>query len=237
MILGKVCTRSCRFCAVEKGNPSPPDPNEPRRLAEMAGELGLKHIVITSVSRDDLPDFGAEQFFQAICAVKDLLPDSSVEALTPDFQGRMESVARVAKAGPEVYNHNLETVPRLYPELRPEADYQRSLALLRWLALNAKSIKTKSGMMVGMGERREEMIRVMKDLRKAGCRILTIGQYLTPSRKHWPVERYYRPEEFAELEQIGIRMGFETVFAGPLVRSSYRAGEICNKESGLACPS
>jgi len=228
IILGRVCTRNCRFCAVEKGKPIAPDPQEPIHLAEMAKELGLKHIVITSVSRDDLPDFGAEQFYQSVRAVKNLLPASTVEVLTPDFQGRLESVARVAEARPEVYNHNLETVPGLYPEVRPQADYQRSLSILKWVAENAKQITTKSGIMVGLGETRDEIIQVMQALREIGCQILTIGQYLAPSRKHWPVARYYQPEEYEELEQIGINLGFEAVSAGPLVRSSFCAEEILN---------
>jgi len=232
MILGRLCTRSCRFCAVSKGIPLAPDPNEPERVAAAALELGLKHIVITSVTRDDLEDRGANQFLEAVLAVKKVLPDSTVEVLTPDFSGRMESAARVLDPGPDVFNHNLETVPRLYPWVRPQADYKRSLALLEFAGKNAARPITKSGIMAGMGETRKEIISVMRDLAAAGCRALTIGQYLAPSRKHWPVARYLEPEEYAELRELGLELGFALVFAGPLVRSSFNAGEILESVRG-----
>lgn len=230
LILGKICTRNCRFCAVHKGVALSPDIDEPEHIAQMAKGLKLRHIVITSVTRDDLADGGAEQFYKTVISVKRALPESSVEVLTPDFQGRIESVARVVEAGPSVYNHNLETVPRLYPEVRAGADYQRSLFILKWVSENAPGIKTKTGIMVGMGETRDEIIGLMKDSIDAGCKIMTIGQYLAPSRRHLPVRRYYEPEEFVELEQIGLEMGFKAVFAGPLVRSSYCAEEIFSRE-------
>jgi lipoic acid synthetase len=226
MILGKTCTRSCRFCAVDKGIPEAVDPCEASRLAQMALELELKHVVITSVTRDDLEDGGAEQFRQSVLAVEKVLPDSSVEVLTPDFGGRKESLSRVLSAAPDVFNHNLETVPRLYPVVRPEADYRRSLSLLRFAAENAPGVVVKSGIMAGMGETRDEIISLMQELADAGCSIITIGQYLAPSRRHWPVERYYELSEYEELKAIGTEIGFDYVFAGPLVRSSFHAGEI-----------
>ncbi len=226
LILGSVCTRGCKFCAVSKGVPSAADPEEPGHVAGMAAELKLRHVVITSVTRDDLEDGGAEQFYKTVVAVRQALPGSSVEVLTPDFKGRLESVARVAAAEPEVYNHNLETVSRLYSEARPGADYGRSLRVLKWVADNAASIMTKSGIMVGMGETRDELEALMHDLLEARCQVLTIGQYLAPSRRHWPVARYYEPEEFSELEELGRALGFASIFAGPLVRSSYSADEV-----------
>jgi lipoic acid synthetase len=211
---------------VSKGVPLAADRDEPGHVAEMAAALKLRHVEITSVTRDDLEDGGAERFYETVVAVRQALPGSSVEVLTPDFKGRLESVARVAAAAPEVYNHNLETVARLYSEARPGADYGRSLRVLKWVADNAPGIRTKSGIMAGMGETRDEIEALMEDLLAAGCQVLTIGQYLAPSRRHWPVARYYEPEEFSELEELGSAMGFASIFAGPLVRSSYNAEAI-----------
>ena len=194
--------------------------------------MGLKHAVITSVTRDDLADGGAEQFYKSVSAVKGLLPDASVEVLTPDFQGDLGSVSRVLESGPAVYNHNLETVPRLYGEVRPEADYQRSLSLLEFVRRSSPQTNVKSGIMAGMGESREEIACSMKDLVSAGCQVLTIGQYLAPSRKHWPVRKYYEPWEYEELQKTGLELGLELVFAGPLVRSSFNAGEVFAQLNG-----
>lgn len=229
MILGRICSRDCKFCAVEKGLPEGVDENEPMRVAEMALELGLRHIVITSVTRDDLEDGGAEQFYRSVIELRRVLPEASVEVLTPDFQGRRGCVERVLEAMPDVYNHNIETVPGLYPLVRQKADYYRSLSVLKFASEFSSSMKVKSGLMVGMGESRDEIEKVMNDLLEAGCRILTIGQYLAPSRKHFPVVRYYEPEEYEELKELGMRLGFEMVYSGPLVRSSFNAGEIFDK--------
>lgn len=226
MILGKVCTRGCAFCAVEKGRPAGPDPREPARLAHTAAKLGLKHVVITSVTRDDLEDGGARQFSESVREIKKILPGATVEVLTPDFQGDLRAVASVLESGPEVYNHNLETVPSLYPRVRPGADYRRSLSVIDFVSKNGPASVSKSGIMAGMGETRQEIISLMKDLAAAGCRVLTVGQYLAPSRNHWPVAKYYEPEEYRELKAAGLEMGFDYVFAGPLVRSSYHAGEV-----------
>jgi len=226
MILGKVCTRSCAFCAVEKGKPAAPDPAEPEHLAQAAAALGLAHVVITSVTRDDLPDGGARQFYESVAAAKKMLPGSTVEVLTPDFMGDMRPVGIVLEAKPDVYNHNLETAPSLYPRVRPGADYHRSLGLIEFVGKNAPSVITKSGIMAGMGETKEEIIMVMKDLVSVGCRTLTIGQYLAPSRRHWPVAKYYEPWEYEEFKEAGLEFGFDYVFAGPLVRSSFSAGEV-----------
>ena len=232
LILGKACTRSCQFCAVEKGVPLPVDPEEPGHLAETSKGLGLKHVVITSVTRDDLADGGAEQFYESVRAVKSLLPEASVEVLTPDFQGDLGAVSRVLASGPSVYNHNLETVPRLYGEVRPEADYKRSLSLLEFVRKSGAPATVKSGIMAGMGESKEEIAGLMKDLVSAGCQVLTIGQYLAPSRKHWPVRKYYDPLEYEELQKTGLELGLELVFAGPLVRSSFNAGEVYAQLNG-----
>jgi len=226
MILGKTCTRNCRFCAVAKGVPESLDPEEPWRVAETASELGLRHVVITSVTRDDLADRGAGQFSRSIAAVKAALPQSTVEVLTPDLGGSEELLAEVLSARPEVFNHNLETVPRLYESVRPGADYARSLSLLECAAQNPGRPVVKSGIMVGMGETRDEIVCLMRDLVDAGCSVLTIGQYLAPSRKHRPVARYYEPAEYDELKAVGEDLGLQQVFAGPLVRSSFHAGEV-----------
>lgn len=226
LILGDTCTRNCRFCAVTPGAPAPPDPEEPLRVAEAASVLGLRHVVVTSVTRDDLPDGGAGQFAETIARLRALNPRPVVEVLIPDFAGSTAALKVVAAAGPEIINHNLETVPRLYPRVRPGADYRRSLELLGRLRILDPAIVTKAGLMLGLGEGREEVESVMKDLRRHDCQILTLGQYLRPSRSHLPPERYVPPAEFDELAEIGRAMGFRAVFSGPLVRSSYHAGEV-----------
>ncbi|MCC7300210.1 MAG: lipoyl synthase [Verrucomicrobia bacterium] len=227
MILGNTCTRNCRFCNVNTGKPEPIDPGEPARVAEAAKKLNLKHIVITSVTRDDLPDGGAGAFATTIRAVKAAMPEASVEVLTPDF---VEHLDIVLDAGPEVFNHNLETVKRLQAVIRPQASYEKSLATLR-KAAERGGVQVKSGLMLGLGETDEEIFQTLEDLHAAGVRLLTLGQYLAPTRDHHPVERYVSPEHFDALAEKARTMGFEGVAAGPLVRSSYRADELArNRE-------
>lgn len=226
LILGNVCTRSCRFCAVAKGTPGPPDPEEPERVAEAARQLNLKHVVVTSVTRDDLPDGGAGHFAATIVAIRRVLPQATVEVLVPDFQGKEEALNTVLAARPDVLNHNVETVPRLYPSVRPQANYKRSLWLLGRAKEKAPDILTKSGLMVGLGETREEVEGVLKDLRSVQCDIVTIGQYLRPSVRHLPVASYIPPEEFEYYREYALRLGFLGVASGPFVRSSYRAEEF-----------
>jgi lipoic acid synthetase len=227
MILGDKCTRRCRFCAVTTARPDPPDEGEPERLAEAAEHLRLRHVVITSVARDDLPDEGAGHFAHCIRAVRRRLPDAAVEVLVPDFHARRECVQAVADESPEVFNHNVETVPSLHKRVRPQAKYARSLEMLR-LAKELRPVgATKSGVMVGLGETRAELIQVFRDLRAVQCDLLTIGQYLKPSgphdSQHLPVERYYTPAEFDELGALAKELGFAAVASGPFVRSSYFA--------------
>jgi len=227
MILGEVCTRRCAFCAVKKGGPTPVDTDEPRKIAETVKKLGLNYVVITSVTRDDLPDGGASQFRNvgtALVAVRNSR-GLKYEFLIPDFQGNRQAVKTVLEAKPFVLNHNLETVPRLYAKVRPQADYQRSLDLLRHIKETDPSIYTKSGIMVGLGERDDEVAQVLRDLKKVRCDMVTIGQYLRPSRQNLQVERFVEPEIFRVYERLGRDLGFLSVVAGPLVRSSYRAGE------------
>jgi lipoic acid synthetase len=223
MILGDVCTRACGFCAVTSGRPTGLDLLEPYRLARTVGLLGLDYVVITSVNRDDLPDGGAGIFAACIHSIRHRTPESRVEVLIPDFMGSWDALATVVEARPTVLNHNVESVPRLYRRVRPKARYERSLALLAKVKELDPSMPTKSGMMVGLGETFDEVLQVMADLRAGGCDILTVGQYLRPSEKHLPVERFYPPEEFEALAREGRRMGFRHVEAGPLVRSSYHA--------------
>jgi len=231
MILGDTCTRGCAFCAVNKGTPAAPDPGEPERVAEAAARLGLKHVVVTSVTRDDLPDGGAGHFAAAIGFIRKIAPDAAIEVLTPDFQGKPESIAEVAAAGPDVFNHNIETVPRLYPTVRPQADFTRSVDFLKRVKELAPGITTKSGLMVGLGESREEVLDVMRVLRSASCDILTIGQYLRPSDVQLPVMEYVLPETYDFYMEKGLSLGFGEVAAGPWVRSSYQAGEVYHKYS------
>jgi lipoic acid synthetase len=223
LILGDVCTRGCRFCAVAKGQPLALDREEPERVARAVARLGLRHAVITSVTRDDLPDGGASIFAEVIRKIHTYLPGCSVEVLIPDFQGSLEALRLVLAAGPEVLNHNIETVPRLYHRVRPGAIYARSLELLRRAKDLAPNIRTKSGLMMGLGEDGDEVLATLRDLRVAGCDMATIGQYLQPSAWHLPVARFYRPEEFAALRAEALRLGFAHVESGPLVRSSYHA--------------
>ncbi|MBO0686704.1 MAG: lipoyl synthase [Candidatus Dormibacteraeota bacterium] len=225
MILGDVCTRACRFCAVTSGRPTELDIGEPLRVAESIAELGLRHAVITSVDRDDLRDGGADIFARTIRAVRRRSPGTSVEVLTPDFQGNPDAIRVVAEARPDIFNHNTETVPRLYARIRPRAVFERSLGLLRLVKQLEPDSVTKSGVMVGLGEDREELLQVFQAMREHSVDVLTIGQYLRPSKKHAEVLRYYRPEEFQELKEAALAMGFEHVESGPLVRSSYHADE------------
>ncbi|RMG74221.1 MAG: lipoyl synthase [Nitrospirae bacterium] len=223
MILGDRCTRDCGFCAVKRAVPMPVDPTEPVRVARAARDMGLRFVVITSVTRDDLPDGGAEQFALTIKAVKGLLPEAKVEVLTPDFKGNRDALKIVIDAGPDVFNHNVETVPGLYKKVRPQADYGRSLSVLKMVKEINPQIPTKSGLMVGLGESFEEVLEVMRDLRAVGCEILTIGQYLQPGRDKLPVVEYIHPELFDKYREEGYRMGFRYVAASPLVRSSMNA--------------
>jgi len=230
LILGKTCTRNCTFCAIPtEERPPAPDPDEPRRIARAAAELGLKHVVITSVTRDDLADGGASHFARTVGALRGINPKIVVEVLIPDFQGSAEALRRVMGSGPDILNHNLETVPRLYPEVRPQAVYARSLDLLKGAKGMAPAGITKSGLMLGLGEEREEVRRAMADLREASCDLLTLGQYLRPSGRHHPVARYVPPEEFEDLQVEGKKLGFKAVFSAPLVRSSFHAAEIFKK--------
>jgi lipoic acid synthetase len=227
LILGKTCTRNCTFCAIPtEERPPAPDPDEPRRIARAAAELGLKHAVITSVTRDDLEDGGAPHFARTVRALRDVNPEITVEVLIPDFQGSGKALKMVMDSGPDILNHNLETVPRLYPEVRPQAVYSRSLELLRRAKEMAPAKLTKSGLMLGMGEEKVEILGVMADLRQVSCDLLTLGQYLRPSGKHHPVARYIPPDEFEELRAEGEKMGFKAVFSAPLVRSSFHAAEV-----------
>lgn len=223
LILGTLCTRSCRYCNVRHGRPEPVDESEPGRLAEAARALGLRHIVITSVTRDDLPDGGAGQFARCIDALRREVAGCRVEVLIPDFQGDRKALETILAARPDVLNHNLEVTRGLFAELRPQGDYRRSLDLLRHAAEAPARTKTKSGFMIGLGEERDDILLLLDDLAAASCTHLTIGQYLQPSRHHWPVVKFYTPEEFEGLRRDALARGFKTVLAGPLVRSSYHA--------------
>lgn len=225
MILGDVCTRNCAYCAVSHGTPRPFDPEEPVRLAEAVAEMGLRHVVITSVDRDDLPNGGAEAFAGCISEIRARLPDTSVEVLIPDFKGSERALAIVMAAEPDILNHNLETVERLYPMARPGGRYDRALGLLAAARRMAPDRLTKSGIILGMGEEWDEALEAMRDLRRSDVNILTLGQYLRPSDGHLPVARYYTPAEFGELRDAGMAMGFDHVQSSPLSRSSYHAWE------------
>jgi lipoic acid synthetase len=225
MILGNVCTRPCGFCSVPKGQPDALEDDEPARVAEAAHRLGLRHVVITSVTRDDLPDGGADHFHRCILAVRQRT-GAVVEVLTPDFLGDLSAVDRVLEAAPEVFNHNMESVPRLYKKVRGRASYQRSLDVLAHVKRRAPRTVTKSGLMLGLGETVEELLDVLADLRCAGCDTLTLGQYLAPTLKHIPVARYVSPAEFDSLAELARSLGFQKVVAGPFVRSSYHADEM-----------
>ncbi len=226
MILGDVCTRNCTYCAVAHGTPEPYDPVEARRLAEAVEAMELRHVVITSVDRDDLENCGAEAFRDCIVEIKQRLPDTSVEVLIPDFQGRRDALQIVMDAQPDILNHNLETARRLYPLARPGGRYPRALEVLRMAReMGGPEALTKSGVILGMGEEWDEILTCLEDLRRADVNIVTLGQYLRPSGSHLPVARYYTPEEFAELREAGMRMGFDHVESSPLTRSSYHAWE------------
>lgn len=227
MVLGNVCTRPCGFCSVDRGHPSLPEADEPARVAEAAKRLGLKHVVITSVTRDDLPDAGAEHFYQCVLAVREAT-GASVEVLTPDFVTCKPALDRVVESAPEVFNHNTETVPRLYRQVRgPRSDYQWTLQMLRRVKTLNPKVRTKSGLMLGLGETRDELLDVLADLLDYGCDFLTLGQYLQPAvDKYLPVIEYIHPDEFAELGQLAKDMGFAKVASGPFVRSSYHAREM-----------
>src|SRR5262245_36405091 len=225
MILGNICTRPCGFCSVPRGRPEELEDDEPDRVAAAAHRLGLRHVVITSVTRDDLPDGGADHFYRCVLAVRERT-GAAVEVLTPDFLGDLAAVDRVLEAAPEVYNHNMETVPRLYRKVRGRADYQRSLDLLAHVKRRSPRIVTKSGLMLGLGETRDELFDVLVDLREAGCDTLTMGQYLAPTLKHVPVARYVPPAEFDALGVLARSLGFSSVASGPFVRSSYHAAEM-----------
>lgn len=234
MILGNVCTRPCGFCSVPKGKTEQVEEDEPERVAEAAHRLGLKHVVITCVTRDDLPDGGAEHFYRCVHAVRDKT-GAAVEVLTSDFRGNRAAISRVVEAQPDVFNHNMETVPRLYDIVRRNAVYQRSLDLLAQVKEEAPNMPTKSGLMLGLGETMDEVLEVARDLRNCGVDILTIGQYLQPGPQHLPVDRYVPPEEFDELGDQCRAMGFGLVASGPFVRSSYHAGEMVD-DLGTASP-
>lgn len=232
MILGNTCTRACQFCNVTTGRPAAPDPGEPRRLAEAVQKMKLRHVVITSVTRDDLPDGGAAHFAATIAAVRAAMPVALIEVLTPDFGGASTALDVVLAARPDVFNHNLETVRRLQPEVRPQADYERSLGVLRYASTFLPKPAVKSGLMVGLGETDGELLEAFRDLRAAGCELLTVGQYLQPKNSKREVARFVAPEAFAQLAQEARALGFRAVAAGPLVRSSYRAEELTRSAVG-----
>ena len=228
MILGRECTRNCTFCTVSKNSPMTVDDQEPSNVAEGVKKLGLKHVVITSVTRDDLPDGGANHFVEVIKAVRETSPNTAIEVLIPDFKGDKDALMKVVDAKPKVINHNIETIKRLYPEVRAMAEYERSLELLKRVKEMDPSIFSKSGLMVGLGETKEEVFELLADLRKYECDIVTIGQYLAPSKKHHPVIEYVTPEVFEIYKKKAEELGFQFVASGPLVRSSYHAGEAFN---------
>ncbi len=229
MILGSVCTRACAFCNIATGRPDKLDPHEPQHIAEAVAELGLEHVVITSVDRDDLEDGGAHHFARVISAIRLAHPKTTIEVLTPDFLRKEDALKKVIEARPDVFNHNLETIPRLYPKVRPGARYFHSMSLLKEAKRMDPEIFTKSGLMVGLGEEKEELYQVMDDLRSADVDFMTIGQYLQPTPKHHPVKKFVTPEEFKEYEAMGRGKGFFMIAASPLTRSSYHAGDDFKK--------
>ena len=239
MILGNWCTRGCGFCSVPKANPAKQDMRldsaEPANVARMAAEMKLRYVVITSVNRDDLPDGGSRHFAETVRQVRQALPEARVEVLTPDFCGDLEAVARVLDAAPHVFNHNMETVPRLYRRVRPQADYRQSLSVLAFARSHAPGVLTKSGFMVGLGETPAEVHSLLRDLRDAGTGVATIGQYLQPTRRNLPVAAYIEPRQFEEYREYGLALGFQMVFSGPLVRSSYMADEVSEQARKALC--
>jgi lipoic acid synthetase len=226
LILGRICTRNCGFCAVEHGISVPPDEEEPEKVAQAVRKMGLHYVVITSVTRDDLPDGGASHFAKTIQTIRALDREIQIEVLIPDFKGDPSSLTTVLEEGPDVLNHNVETIPRLYREVRPQADYRRSLRLLKRAKERDTRTLTKSGFMLGLGETEEEILSLLQDLREVGCDFLTIGQYLRPRPDRLPVVRYIPPEEFEEFKKIGEEMGFRSVASGPFVRSSFHAAQM-----------
>lgn len=234
LIMGDACTRGCRFCAVETRVPEPLDPDEPRRVAEAAKRMELSHVVVTTVTRDDITDGGAAHFVSVIEALRSAVPDATIEVLTSDFGGRLESVDTVAAARPDVFNHNLETVPRLYAEVRPGADLDRSLAVLARVRETQPDLPTKSGLMLGLGETEDEVLEVMTLLLESDVRLLTLGQYLRPSEAHLPVAEFVEPAVFARLGRAARKMGFTSVASAPFVRSSYHAHEMAEEAAGDA---
>ena len=226
MILGNICTRNCKFCGVPTGNPLPPDPEEPAKIAESIRIMDLKHAVITSVDRDDLPDLGASFWVKVILKIKEINPKVKMEVLIPDFQGKEELIQKVIDIHPEVISHNMETVERLTPQIRSVAKYRRSLKVLSYISHSG--VITKSGIMLGIGEKEKEVIQTMKDIREAGCKVITIGQYLAPPSSPLPVTEYITPEQFDKYHKIGIELGFSFVESSPLVRSSYHADKHVN---------
>ena len=239
MILGNWCTRGCGFCSVPKANPARQDmrldPREPENVARMAAEMKLQYVVITSVNRDDLPDGGSAHFAETVAQVRSALPAARVEVLTPDFCGNLEAVARVLDAAPHVFNHNMETAPRLYRKVRPQADYRQSLDVLAFARRHAPGVLTKSGFMVGLGETEEEVHSLLRDLRASGTDVATIGQYLQPTRRNLPVADYISPSQFDAYRDYGLSLGFKMVFSGPLVRSSYMADEVSEEARRALC--
>ena len=223
LIMGDTCTRNCSYCKVKHGKPLPINPEEPKEVAESVKQLGLKYVVITSVTRDDLVDGGANAFSNTINAIKDINPACKVEILTPDFNGKIESIRTIIRAKPDVFNHNIEVVKELFPNIRPEGNYLISLDFLKNIKEIDKRTKTKSGFMIGLGENKKQIIATMKDLRGVNVDFLTIGQYLQPSKEHVEIKKYYTPEEFKDFKDIALKMGFKHVESGPLVRSSYHA--------------
>jgi len=230
MIMGDVCTRNCAFCGVSKGIPHALDADEPARAAEAAKKLGLKHVVVTSVTRDDISDGGASHFSATIRELRKSLPDSTVEVLVPDFHGDENALRVVLDAAPDIFNHNIETVPRLYPVVRPQADYRRSLGILKYAKKTMPQIRTKSGLMLGLGETDKEVVQVMQDLRIADCDMLTMGQYLQPGKGNFPVADFVLPTRFHEYELLARSMGFHSAFCAPFVRSSYHAADFVETE-------
>ncbi|MBU4443798.1 lipoyl synthase [bacterium] len=226
MILGNICTRNCRFCAVGSGNLLPPDPNEPKKVGKAVKLMGLKYAVITSVTRDDLPDGGATHWAKTIREILRQNPDCKIEVLVPDFQGNIKALKTVLATEPDIFGHNLETVKYLYSQARPQADYKQSLQVLK--EAKQRGAVTKTGIMVGLGETKKQVLELMQDARSVDCDIFTAGQYLQPTKSHLPVDRYVHPEEFEFYKTEGLRMGFRSVMAGPLVRSSYHADELMN---------
>lgn len=226
MILGDICTRNCPYCSVSHGKPLPPDPDEPQKVAQAVRKLGLRYVVITSVDRDDLPDGGASQFAMVIEAIKSIPEEIKVEVLIPDFKGNIKSLKTVVNANPDTVNHNIETVPRLHKKMRPGGNYKRSLDILKAVKDINPGMITKSGFMVGLGETMEDILQLLVDLKNSEVDIITVGQYLQPSKNNVPVSKYYTDEEFQQIEKLARQIGFKQVFCGRLVRSSYHAGEI-----------